>query len=74
MNRIVKGEATDDDVILLQAVTSEIEGKCLCALGEFSIMAVQSAILKFRPDFDKVLAERVSELEIPVHQIEQPVV
>ncbi len=73
-DRIVRGAATDDDVNLLQAVTSQIEGKCLCALGEFSIMAVQSAILKYRPDFDKLLAERISELETPALKFEQPVV
>jgi NADH-quinone oxidoreductase subunit F len=38
-------------VDLLQAVARGIEGKCLCPLGEFSIMPVISGIERFRSDF-----------------------
>ena len=38
-------------VDLLYAVAKGIEGKCLCPLGEFSIMPVISGIDRFRADF-----------------------
>jgi NADH-quinone oxidoreductase subunit F len=44
-----------DDVDLLYDVASQIKGKCLCALGEFSIEAVLSGMSRFRPDFDRKL-------------------
>lgn len=50
--RINSGEATWDDVELLHDVANQIKGKCFCALGEFSIEAVISAIERFRVDFE----------------------
>jgi NADH-quinone oxidoreductase subunit F len=50
--RIAEGETTWDDVELLYDVASQIKGKCLCALGEFSIEAVMSGIDRFKGDFE----------------------
>lgn len=50
--RIVHGEATPQDVDLLYQVARQIQGKCLCALGEFSTQAVVSGIERFRADFE----------------------
>lgn len=50
--RIAQGNASSDDVDLLNTVASQIVGKCLCALGEFSTMAVMTAIGHFRSDFE----------------------
>jgi NADH-quinone oxidoreductase subunit F len=50
-DRILRGDATGEDVDLLRSVSSQIQGKCLCALGEFSTMSVVSAIDEFRSDF-----------------------
>jgi NADH-quinone oxidoreductase subunit F len=50
-DRIVGGEASMDDVHLLNDVASQVRGKCLCALGEFSIEAVLSGIERFPEDF-----------------------
>jgi NADH-quinone oxidoreductase subunit F len=50
--RIHSGQGTPEDVDLLYEVASQIKGKCLCALGEFSIEAVLSGIDRFRPDFE----------------------
>ena len=50
-DRICQGEATMDDVALLQDVANQIKGKCLCALGEFSIEAVLTGIERFPEDF-----------------------
>ena len=38
--RIAQGKAELEDIDLLNTVASQIAGKCLCALGEFSTMAV----------------------------------
>ena len=54
--RISHGKATPEDVELLQDVASQIRGKCLCALGEFSIEPVLSGIERFRADFDQAVA------------------
>jgi NADH-quinone oxidoreductase subunit F len=51
--RISKGRATWGDVELLQDVATQIKGKCLCALGDFSTEAVLSGIQRFREDFEK---------------------
>jgi NADH-quinone oxidoreductase subunit F len=40
-------------VTLLDNVAKQIAGKCLCALGEFSVMAVTTGIKQFRADFDE---------------------
>jgi NADH-quinone oxidoreductase subunit F len=50
--RIHEGQATWDDVILLNDVANNIKGKCLCALGDFATEAVTSSILRFRSDFE----------------------
>ena len=47
-----RGKAAPEDIDLLDTVASQIAGKCLCALGEFSIMAVTSGIEQFRADFE----------------------
>jgi NADH-quinone oxidoreductase subunit F len=52
--RIAGGEASSEDVQLLYDVASQIRGKCLCALGEFSLEAVLSGIDRFKDDFDQV--------------------
>jgi NADH-quinone oxidoreductase subunit F len=43
-----------NDVLLLQDVANQIKGKCLCALGEFSIEAVLTGIERFPADFEAV--------------------
>ena len=50
--RIDSGQAGWEDVELLREVASQVRGKCLCALGEFSIEAVLSGIERFQSDFE----------------------
>ncbi len=50
--RIVSGQGTREDVETLYAVAKQIQGKTLCALGEFSTMAVVTGIERFREDFE----------------------
>lgn len=49
--RIQSGQGTTGDVELLLNVAKQIQGKCLCALGEFSTMAVVTGIERFPEDF-----------------------
>jgi NADH-quinone oxidoreductase subunit F len=53
--RIRSGEGTEDDVDLLLNVAKQMQGKCLCALGEFSTMAVVTGIERFPQDFKKAV-------------------
>lgn len=59
--RIVAGTATAEDVDLLNQVALQMQGKCLCALGEFSTLAVVSSIARFRPDFESLLGSPLEE-------------
>jgi len=49
---IHQGQATQNDVELLDSVAKQIQNKCLCALGEFSIQAVMTSIERFPEDFE----------------------
>ena len=65
-DRIAAGEAGWGDVELLRDVANQIKGKCLCALGEFSIEAVLTGLERFRGDFEhQVGVENSSEEAIP---------
>jgi NADH-quinone oxidoreductase subunit F len=52
-DRIHSGKGTQGDVDLLLNVAKQIQGKCLCPLGEFSTMAVVTGIERFPQDFKK---------------------
>ena len=51
-NKIASNKAKPEDVKLLYNIAEQIEGKCLCALGEFSIVSVKSGIENFPRDFE----------------------
>jgi NADH-quinone oxidoreductase subunit F len=46
-------DGSEADVDLLLNVAKQMQGKCLCALGEFSTMAVVTGIERFPQDFKK---------------------
>ena len=52
LERVNRGEAVKADVDLLHNVASQIQNKCLCPLGEFSVTPVLSSLKAFRADFD----------------------
>lgn len=64
-DRIAAGQATWDDVELLRDVAGQIKGKCLCALGEFSIEAVLSGIERFRSDFEAAIPPQTEMVSVP---------
>jgi NADH-quinone oxidoreductase subunit F len=63
-DRISGGRASQEDVVLLQNVATQIRGKCLCALGEFSIEAVLSGLDRFRSDFDIAVLDQSAPVGI----------
>jgi NADH-quinone oxidoreductase subunit F len=56
VERIHSGQGTTGDVDLLLNVAKQIQGKCLCALGEFSTMAVVTGIERFPQDFKNAVS------------------
>ncbi len=55
--RIHQGDASWEEVQLLKDVATQMQGKCLCALGEFSTMAVITSIERFEADFKAATAK-----------------
>ena len=51
IERIELGEEVEANTRLLRTVAKQIQNKCLCPLGEFSTMAVTTAIERFPADF-----------------------
>ncbi|MGD0878807.1 MAG: NADH-ubiquinone oxidoreductase-F iron-sulfur binding region domain-containing protein, partial [Anaerolineales bacterium] len=56
IERIERGEEVEANTRLLHTVAKQIQNKCLCPLGEFSIMAVMTAIERFPADFQPSIA------------------
>jgi NADH-quinone oxidoreductase subunit F len=54
--RIHSGDGAKADVDLLLNVAKQMQGKCLCALGEFATMAVVTGIDRFPQDFKKIVS------------------
>jgi len=50
--RIYNGEGTRNDLGLYKDVATQIQGKTLCALGDFSTMALLTAMERFPEDFE----------------------
>jgi len=51
--QIHSGKKTEEQIQLLYDVATNIQGKCLCALGEFSVMGVLTSIDRFPQDFGR---------------------
>ena len=65
-DRIQAGQASMEDVDLLHEVASQVKGKCLCALGDFSTEAVTTGIERFHADFEqRVIAKEQLEALSP---------
>jgi NADH-quinone oxidoreductase subunit F len=59
--RIAAGKAEQEDIDLLNTVAAQMVGKCLCALGEFSTMAVMTGIKQFRADFEASIQQSAGQ-------------
>jgi NADH-quinone oxidoreductase subunit F len=51
-DKIASGRGHAADLLTLDDAAHQIQGKCLCALGEFSIQPVLGTLKHFRPDYE----------------------
>jgi NADH-quinone oxidoreductase subunit F len=59
LKRLVKGDATSQDLDLLLSVCDNIEGNTICALGDAAAWPVRGFVKKFRSEFEaRVKANR----------------
>jgi NADH-quinone oxidoreductase subunit F len=57
LEKIEAGDGTQADLDLVVEVCSRIEGKSLCALGDFAVWCVGSYVEKFRDEFQRHVDE-----------------
>ncbi|MFL5931285.1 MAG: NADH-quinone oxidoreductase subunit NuoF [Gaiellaceae bacterium] len=57
LERIEAGHGTQEDLDLVVDVCDRIEGKSLCALGDFAVWCVGSYVEKFRDEFQRHIDE-----------------
>jgi NADH-quinone oxidoreductase subunit F len=57
MERLVKGNATVEEIDMLLEVSYEIEGHTICALGDAAAWPVQGLIRHFRPELERRIRE-----------------
>ena len=57
MKRLVKGDATKDEIDDLLDVTKQIEGHTICALGDAAAWPIQGLIRHFRPEMERRIDE-----------------
>lgn len=57
MQRMVRGEATLDEIDLLWDVTKQVEGHTICALGDAAAWPIQGLIRHFRPEMERRIKE-----------------
>jgi NADH-quinone oxidoreductase subunit F len=69
IERIHHGQGTAGDVDLLLNVAKQMQGKCLCALGEFSTMAVVTGIERFPDDFKNAVSPEPLPLYMKERQL-----
>jgi NADH-quinone oxidoreductase subunit F len=57
MERMVKGNASVEEIDMLLEVSFEIEGHTICALGDAAAWPVQGLIRHFRPEIERRIME-----------------
>lgn len=51
LHRIMEGHGTEEDIKTLDRVAHSMQGKCLCALGEFAVSPVIGTLKHFRSEY-----------------------
>jgi NADH-quinone oxidoreductase subunit F len=57
MMRMVRGQATVQEIDTLEDVTRQVEGHTICALGDAAAWPIQGLIRHFRPEMERRIAE-----------------
>jgi len=60
MNRMVTGDATLEEIDVLEQVTRQVEGHTICALGDAAAWPIQGLIRSFRPEIERRIKARQS--------------
>ncbi len=61
MERLRTGDADIEEIDMLSAVTKQVEGHTICALGDAAAWPIQGLIRHFRPELERRIAENVRE-------------
>ena len=57
MERMTRGDASVDEIDLLEEVTRQVEGHTICALGDAAAWPIQGLIRSFRPQLEQRIAD-----------------
>ncbi|MBI4969746.1 MAG: NADH-quinone oxidoreductase subunit NuoF [Rhodospirillales bacterium] len=60
MERLAEGNATIDEIALLEEVTKQVEGNTICALADAAAWPIQGLIRHFRPELERRVIARQS--------------
>ncbi len=58
MQRMVQGNASVEEIDLLEEVSRQVEGHTICALGDAAAWPIQGLIRHFRPELEQRIADR----------------
>jgi len=58
INRILKGNASTEDLDMLVDVANRIEGRTICAFGDAAAWPVQSFLKHFRHEFEQMIEDK----------------
>ncbi len=61
MERLRTGDAALEEIDMLQAVTKQVEGHTICALGDAAAWPIQGLIRHFRPEIERRIADNQRE-------------
>jgi NADH-quinone oxidoreductase subunit F len=64
LGRILHGTGTASDIALLEDVAKQMQGKCLCALGEFAVSPVLSTIAHFLDEYKAKVSTPAPEMAV----------
>jgi NADH-quinone oxidoreductase subunit F len=53
LTRMARGQASMDDIDLLEDVTKQVEGHTICAFGEGAVWPIQGLLRHFRPEIEQ---------------------
>jgi NADH-quinone oxidoreductase subunit F len=57
MERMAAGNASVEEIDILDEVTRQVEGHTICALGDAAAWPIQGLIRHFRPELERRIAE-----------------
>jgi NADH-quinone oxidoreductase subunit F len=57
MERMARGDATLEEIDVLEQVTRQVEGNTICALADAAAWPVQGLLRHFRPELERRISE-----------------